>query len=330
MTGSTSRRRLLRAAVLLAGPGSRAGAARAQADRPIRIVVPFVPGGGNDVFARQLAKGLSLLRNQAVVVDNKPGAGGNVGTGEVIRSAPDGHTLLLGHSGTVSINPVLYKGLKFDARSGLQPVAMLAQSALVLVVPESVPFTDLNGLISAARASSGGWNFASSGTGTGGHLTGEMFRMATGLTLQHIPYKGTAPALGDVAGGQVQMSFSVLPPALALIRAGKLRAIAVTSARRLPSLPQVPTVMEAGIAALSAFESSVTYGVLAPAGTPQAMVRDLSRDILKVVAAAPFQERLDTEGAIATPGDAALYARIIRAENEKWAGVVMRSGASAE
>ena len=330
MSGTASRRKLLRAALLLAGPGSRAGAVRAQTDRPIRIVVPFVPGGGNDVFARQLAKGLGPLRNQPVVVDNKPGAGGNVGTAEVIRSAPDGHTLLLGHSGTVSINPVLFRGLKFDARSGLQAVAMLAQSALVLVVPETSPVTHLDSLISAARASPGGWNFASSGIGTGGHLTGEMFRLATGLRLQHIAYKGTAPALGDVAGGQVQMCFSVLPPALALIRAGKLRALAVTSARRLPSLPQVPTVMEAGIAALSGFESSVTYGVLAPAGTPAALVQALSRDILKVAAAPGFQERVDTEGAVATPGDAEHYARVIRAENEKWAQVVMRSGASAE
>jgi tripartite-type tricarboxylate transporter receptor subunit TctC len=303
---------------------------QAQTDRPVKIVVPFAPGGGNDVFARALAKGLTDLRGQAVVVENKAGAGGNLGTAEVVRSPADGTTLLLGHSGTVSINPVLYKGLKFDARSDLQAVAMFAQSALVLVVPANASAQNIAGLIAEAKAGAGAWNFASAGAGTGGHLTGEFFQQITGISMRHIPYKGTAPALADVAGGQVQMCFSVIPPALALIKAGKLKAIAVTSSNRLPSLPQVSTLAESGLSSLKGFESIVTYGLLAPAGTPAAKVRELEGQILKAATSSEFQQRLITEGAVSMLGGSAEYARLIKSESSKWAEVVRLSGASAE
>lgn len=300
----------------------------AQSDRPLKLVVPFAPGGGNDIFARALAKGLTDLRGQAVVVENKAGAGGNLGTSEVVRSPADGHTLLLGHSGTVSINPVLYKSLKFDARTDLQPVAMFAQSALVLVVPANSSVQTVASLIAEARAGSGAWNFSSAGAGTGGHLTGELFQQMTGISMRHIPYKGTAPALADVAGGQVQMCFSVLPPALALIKAGKLKAIAVTSSARLPSLPQVPTVAESGLSNLKGFESIVTYGLLAPAGLASEKRRELEVQILKVASTSDFQLRLAAEGAVPMLGGAAEYARLIKNESGKWAEVVRLSGAS--
>ena len=306
------------------------GASGASGNRPIRIVVPFAPGGGNDVFGRQMAKGLGELRSQAVVVDNKPGAGGNLGTEQVVRSAPDGTTLLLGHSGTVSINPALYKGLKFDARKDLMPVAMFASSALVLVVPASSSVRSVADLVAAAKAKPGAFNYASSGSGTGGHLTGESFAQKTGVDLSHIPYKGTNPALTDLAGGQVQMMFSVIPPALALVKGGKLRAIAVTGSQRLPALPDVPTLAESGVAGLAGFESSLTYGILAPRGTPDDVIRTLASQMLKVAATSEFQSRLDVEGAVPLLGGPVEYAALIARESAKWAEVVKVSGATAD
>jgi tripartite-type tricarboxylate transporter receptor subunit TctC len=292
-----------------------AKASFAQAERALKIIVPFAPGGGNDVFARALIKGLSELRGQAVVVENKAGAGGNLGTAEVIRSAADGNTLLLGHSGTVSINPVLHKGLKFDARVDLHPVAMFAQSAFVLVVPGTTNIQSISGLISDAKSTPGAWNFASAGSG---------------ISMRHIPYKGTALALADVAGSQVQMCFSVIPPALALIKAGKLRAVAVTSSSRLASLPNVPTLSESGLGSLKGFESTVTYGLLAPAATPKAIVRELETQVLKVASSPEFQQRLISEGAVAKLGGSDEYARLIKLESTKWGQVVTISGATAE
>jgi tripartite-type tricarboxylate transporter receptor subunit TctC len=292
--------------------------------------VPFAPGGGNDVFARQMAKSLGELRKQSVIVDNKPGAGGNVGTEQVVRSAPDGTTLLLGHSGTVSINPALYKQLKFDARKDLAPVAMFASSALVLVVPASSPVKTVADLVALAKSQPGGLNYASSGSGTGGHLTGELFGQKSGAKVSHIPYKGTAPGLTDLVGGQVQMMFSVIPPALALVQSGRLRAVAVTGSRRLPSLPDVPTVAESGVAGLAGFESTLTYGILAPRNTPPAVVNELAGQMLKVAATADFQSRLGVEGAVPLLGGPAEYAALIRKESAQWADIVKVSGATAE
>jgi tripartite-type tricarboxylate transporter receptor subunit TctC len=305
--------------------------AHAQSEaRPIRIVVPFAAGGGNDVFARQMAKGLGELRRQGVIVDNKPGAGGNLGTEQVVRSAPDGSTLLLGHTGTVSINPALYKGLKFDARKDLLPVAMFASSALVLVVPAASKVRTVADLVAEAKARPGLLDYASSGSGTGGHLTGELFAERTGTRINHIPYKGTNPGLTDLAGGQVQMMFSVVPPALALVKGGRLRAIAVTGAKRLPSLPDVPTVAESGLRELAGFESTLTYGVLAPRGTPDAFVKELSAQMLQVAGSAEFQSRLGVEGAVPLLGGPAEYAALIAKESALWAGIVKASGATVE
>ncbi|KIQ20102.1 hypothetical protein RT97_28555 [Variovorax paradoxus] len=305
--------------------------AYAQADaKPIRIVVPFAAGGGNDVFARQMAKGLGELRKSGVIVDNKPGAGGNLGAEQVVRSTPDGSTLLLGHTGTVSINPALYKGLKFDARKDLVPVAMFASSALVLVVPAASKVRSVADLVAEAKARPGMLDYASSGSGTGGHLTGELFAQRTGNKLNHIPYKGTNPALTDLAGGQVQMMFSVIPPALALVKSGRLRAIAVTGSKRLPSLPDVPTVAESGLRELAGFESTLTYGILAPRGTPDAFVKELAAQMLKVAGEKEFQSRLDVEGAVPLLGGPADYAALISRESAMWAGIVKSSGATAQ
>ena len=314
---------------LLAAAGLPARAQPAET-RPLRIVVPFAAGGGNDVFARQMAKGLGELRGQGVVVENKPGAGGNLGSEQVVRSAADGSTLLLGHTGTVAINPALYKGLKFDARKDLRPVAMFASSALVLVVPAASRIRSVAELVAEARANPGKLDYASSGSGTGGHLTGELFEQRIGARLNHIPYKGTSPALTDVAGGQVQMMFSVVPPALALIKAGRLRALAVTSAKRLPLLPEVPTMAESGASGLAGFESTLTYGILAPRATPDAFVNALAAQMLQVAGGAEFQSRLDVEGAVPLLGGPAEYAALIARESAKWAEIVRVSGATVE
>jgi tripartite-type tricarboxylate transporter receptor subunit TctC len=315
---------LLGALVALGAP------AWAQNAKAIKIVVPFAPGGGNDVFARQMAKSLGELRSQSVIVENKPGAGGNLGTEQVVRSAGDGTTLLLGHSGTVSINPALYKQLKYDPQKDLAPVAMFASSALVLVVPASSSVKTVADLLALAKAQPGSLNYASSGSGTGGHLTGELFEQKSGVKIGHIPYKGTAPGLTDLVGGQVQMMFSVIPPALALVKSGRLRAVAVTGSQRLPSLPEVPTIAESGVPGLAGFESTLTYGILAPRGTPEAIIRELSGQMLKIAASADFQSRLGVEGAVPLLGGPADYAALIRKESAKWAEIVKVSGATVE
>jgi tripartite-type tricarboxylate transporter receptor subunit TctC len=302
----------------------------AQNARPLKIIVPFAPGGGNDVFARQMARGLAELRGQSIIVENRPGAGGNVGTEQVVRSAPDGTTLLLGHSGTISINPALYKQLKHDPQKDLIPVAMFASSALVLVVPSASSIKTMADLIAVARSRPGALNYASSGSGTGGHLTGELLEQKSAVKITHIPYKGSAPALTDLAGGQVQMMFSVIPPALALVKSGRLRAIAVTGSRRLPSLPEVPTVAESGIAGLASFESSLTYGILAPRNTPEPVVRELSLQIIEVASTREFQSRLEVDGAVPLIGGSDDYASLIKRESANWAQIMKTSGATAE
>jgi tripartite-type tricarboxylate transporter receptor subunit TctC len=297
-------------------------------NRPLRIVVPFAPGGGNDVLGRQMANGLSETFGRTCIVDNKAGAGGNIGSEFVVRAPADGSTLLLGHTGTVSINPSLYKGLKFDTQKDLAPVAMFASSALLLVVPESAPYKTLAQLVEAIRKASGNFTYASSGGGTGGHLTAEMLAVALDVKMTHIPYKGTSPALTDVVGGQVQMMFSVIPPAQALVTGGKLRALAVTGAKRYAAMPQVPTVAESGLPALAGFESTLTYGLLAPRATPAAQIDALGKQILQVAGTPAFQAKLGVEGAEPMLGDAAQYAARIQQESTKWAAVIKASGAT--
>lgn len=327
-TASTTRRAWLDAA-LLAVAATVALPARAQARDPtVRIVVPFAPGGGNDAFARQMADGLHRSFGTNTVVENRPGAGGNLGTEAVLRAPADGGTWLLGHTGTVSINPVLYRDLKFNAATDLQPVAMFASSALLLVVPATSPIQDVTQLVEALRRSGGALNYASSGAGTGGHLTGEMFAHMLGVKATHVPYKGTAPSLTDLVGGQVDFSFGVIPAALALVKAGRLRALAVTSARRLSQLPDLPTVAESRIAALAGFESSLTYGILGPKGVPAAVLDRFGREVLAVAASPAFQSKLGIEGAEPMLGDAAAYTARIRQESAKWAAVVKASGAT--
>jgi len=297
--------------------------------KPIKIIVPFAPGGGNDVIARQLAKDLSELRKQTVLVENKPGAGGNIGTDYVVRTQADEITLLLGHTGTVSINPVLLN-TGMDPTRDLEPIALLASTSLVLVVAQDSKIKSVQNLIELSSQRTVPFNYGSSGNGTGGHLTGELFKEVTGVKMSHIPYKGTGPALVDVAGGQLDFMFSVIPPAMALIQSGKLRAIAVTSKKRLPVFPEVPTVAESNIKSLSDFDSSVSYGVLASTKTPPLIAKELSNQILKIGGSAQFQSKLVAEGAVPVLGNGAEYSKLIQAETKKWAAVIKKSGATPD
>jgi len=314
---------------VVAALGLAHGAVQAQEypARPVRLVVPFAPGGGNDVFARLLAQGLSSAWKQQVIVDNRPGAGGNIGSEQVVKAPADGYTLLLGHTGTLAINPSLYPKLSYDPQKDLTPISLVATTPLVLVVHPSVAAQSVKDLIALAKAQSGKLNFASSGSGTGSHLAGELFNSMAGVQVTHVPYKGTGPAVTDLLGGQVQMMFSVIPTALPYVAAKRLKALGVTGARPIASLPGVPTVSASG---LPGFESTLSYGVLAPKGTPEAVIREIHDQTAKLLTTAAFKEKLATEGAEPLGGSSADFAALIKAETEKWRKVVQASGARAE
>jgi len=323
-----SRRAWLRSAMAATAVAALPAWAQERGKSTARLVVPFAPGGGNDVFARQMTHGLTEMFGYNMVVENKAGAGGNLGTEMVVRASPQSETYLLGHTGTVSINPVLYKGLKFNAATDLQPVAMFASSALLLVVPATSPIQSVEQLVQALRSRGAQMNYASSGSGTGGHLTGAMLAHLLGVQATHVPYKGTAPSLTDVAGGLVDFSFSVIPAAQALVKAGKLRALAVSGDKRHAQLPGVQTVAESGVPELAQFESSLTYGLLAPKGASAAQVKKLADEVLQVAALPAFQSRLGVEGAVPMLGNSRAYARKIQQESAKWEAVIKASGAS--
>ncbi|MEP7182332.1 MAG: tripartite tricarboxylate transporter substrate binding protein [Betaproteobacteria bacterium] len=295
--------------------------------KPIRLVVPFPPGGATDLLARDVGQKLTEAWGQQVIVDNRPGAGGNIGTELVAKAAPDGYTLEMGTVGTHAINASLYSKLPYDHVKDFVPVILVAGVPNVLVVNPSVPANTVAELIAYAKANPGKLNFASSGSGTSIHLSGELFKVMAGVQMTHIPYKGSAPAVQDLIGGQVQLMFDNLPPSLPQIKAGKLRALAVTSATRAPALPDVPTIAEAG---LPGFEASSWFGVLAPAGTPPAIIAKLNAEIAKWLATPEAKEKLSRQGANAAGGTPEDFAKHITVETAKWAKVVKESGAKVD
>jgi tripartite-type tricarboxylate transporter receptor subunit TctC len=314
-------------AALLAGALVTHALAQAYPAKPVRLIVPFPPSGGNDVFARLLAIKLSEAWKQQVLVENRPGAGGNIGTEFAAHAAPDGYTLLLGHTGTLAINPALYPKPGYDPERDFVPISLLASAPLVLVVHPGSGLRSVGDIVAQARAKPGDINYASSGNGTGSHLSGELLQVLAGIRLTHVPYKGTAPAITDLIGGQVPMMFSVIPTALPQIRAGKLRAIAVTGAQRMPQMPEVPTVAESG---LPEFESTLAYGILAPRGTPEAVLQKIHAQIGIVTSSREFHERIDFEGAVVLQGTPTEFAALIRAQAEKWGKVIRASGIKPE
>ena len=309
-------------------------AAQAWPSKPVRIVVPFPPAGTTDILARALAPELQRAFGQPFVVENKPGAGGNIGAAEVAKAAPDGHTLLMGTVGTHAINPALYTKMPYDHVKDFVPVTLVAGVPNVLVLnPASAQrygIASVADLARAARANPDKLTFASSGNGTSIHLSGELFKALTGTQMVHSPYRGSGPALLDLMGGNVDLMFDNLPSAMPHIKSGKLLALAVTSSTRSAAVPDLPTVAEAGGPTLASFEASSWFGLLAPAGTPMDIVNRIQQETAKALATPAMRERLQAQGAIPSGNTPAEFARLIDEETKKWARVVKASGAKVD
>ncbi len=316
---------MLAALALLAPLG--APAAADYPDRPIRLVVPFPAGGGADALARTIMPRVAQELGTSIVIDNRPGAGGNVGAEFVAHAAPDGYTLLYGTNGTHAINRTLYARQGFDPVRDFAPVSRMTQIPALLVVHPSVPAQSVAELIAHARAHPGKVFFASAGNGTTSHLAGELFKTAAGVDIVHVPYRGGAAAAADLAGGQVQMMIDVMPNVLPLAAGGKLRALGVSTAARVPAAPEIPTIAESG---LPGFEVSAWDGIFAPAGTPPAVVDRLNAAIRAALADAKVREALAARGTQAVPGTPDELARHVVAESEKWARAVRQSGAKID
>jgi tripartite-type tricarboxylate transporter receptor subunit TctC len=304
--------------ILIAGPA----AAQGFPTKPVRMVIPFAAGGALDVTGRLIGQKLTELWGQQVVIDNRTGAGGNIGGDAVAKAAPDGHTLLLGTTGLLTINQSLYPTMPFDPAKDLAPVTMVGTLPNLMVVPPSLPVAGVQEFIAYAKARPGQLFFASPGVGSGIHLSGELFKQMAGIELTHTPYRGSAPALNDLMTGQVQVMFDNIPSALPLARDGRLKALAVTSPGRAAAIPELPTVAEAG---LPGYETVSWFAMMAPAQTPPAILARLNTDITGVLGQADVKQRLADLGLTAEPGTAEALARFLAAETAKWSAVVKKA-----
>ena len=309
--------------------GLATGTAHAQnyPTRAITLVIPFAPGGSTSIVGRGIADKMSELLGEKVVVDNRPGAGGTVGTRAVAKSEPDGYTLVLGYTGTLAIGPSLYKSVGYDPRKDFAPIGLIGNAPNSLVVNPSFPAKTVAELIDYAKANPGKVNFGSAGAGTASHITGEYFARAAGITLVHIPYKGTGPALTDLLGGHIPMAFAPIPASHPNVTAGKLRALAVTSITRSGLLPDVPTMIEAG---LPGFDASLYYGLAAPAGTPRPIIDKLNKVLREALASDEVKKQLGNDGTEITPGTPEDYAAFIDKDEKKWSQLVKASGVEQE
>lgn len=287
--------------------------------KPIRLVVPFTPGGTTDILARAIGQELTKAWGQAVIVDNVPGAGGSLGADKAAKASPDGYTLLMGHIGTLAVNPSLYPALPYDPVKSFVPVAWVARVPNVLVVNPQVAARSVKELVALAKAKPGQLNYGSGGNGSAANLATEYFKLQTGTSLLHIPYRGTAPAVNDLIGGQIQVLFTGAPAVLGAIKNGQARAIAVSSPQRLPALPDLPTVAEAGY---KDFEADQWYGVVAPAGTPSEIVAKLNAQINLALNSTELKTRLANEGAVATPTTPEAFGQLIVREIARWKPVI--------
>ena len=295
--------------------------------RTVTLVVPYPPGGGVDAMARVVAAKLSDALKQQFIVDNRAGAGGTIGTRVVAQAAPDGYTLLLGHTGTISINPSLYAHAGYDPRKDFAPIGLVASMAVALLAHPSFPAKSIAEFIAMAKKDPGKLNLGTSAVGTGGYMCAELFKSEAGINVAIIPYKGSAPVMNDLLGGHVPIAFSVLPPALGNIQGGKLRAIAVTSMKRFSLLPDVPTFDESG---LPGFDAVLYYGLLAPAGTPKEIVDRLGMELRKLVDLPEVQKQIHNEGGDPLTSTPAEYAADIDREEKKWSGLVKKLGLKVE
>lgn len=301
-------------------------------NKPVRIVVPFAPGGTTDILARAVAPELSRAFGQQFIVDNRAGAGGNLGADAVAKSPADGYTLLMGTVGTHGINKALYPSLPYDPIKDFVPITMVAAVPNVMVMStdkaQKLGINSVADFIRVAKASPGKLNMASSGNGTSIHLAGELFKSMTGVYMVHFPYRGSGPALLDLMGGSTDVMFDNLPSSMPLIKSGKLKALAVTSAERSAALPDIPTIDAA--AKLKGFEASSWFGLLAPAGTPADIVNKIQQEVAKSLASPAIKEKMLAQGAIPSGSTPQEFARFIGAEHKKWAQVVKASGAKVD
>ena len=288
------------------------------ADRPIRIIVPFSPGGGTDTVARTLGAAMSQELGQTVIVENKPGAGTVIGTDTVAKSAPDGTTILIA-TFAHAVNPSLRSKMPFDTNKAFDPVVLIGRSPNILVVPASSPYKSVKELVAAAKAEPGKLTFASQGVGTSAHLAGELFNNLAGVNMTHIPYKGAGPALNDLLGGQVNMMFATATAAAPLIENGKVRALGVTTPERSPVRPEVPSIAEAGV---PGYAAESWYGFFVPAGTPADVVNKLNAATAKAAKSEAFRKRVEGEGLVITAGTPKELADYVSAEQKRWAAVV--------
>jgi len=303
--------------------------ARAQPfpNRPIMLVVSFAPGGSTTIVARIVADKMAEALGQSIVVDNRAGGGGTVGTRAVAKSPPDGYTLLLGYTGTLAIAPTLYPNPGYDPRKDFAPIGMIGHAPNSLVVHPSFPAKSVQELIAYAKANPGKVSYGSAGVGTMSHVAGEYFATSAGIKLVHVPYRGTGPALADLIGGHIPMALAPIPAAHGPVSQGQLRGLAVTSAKRSSLVPDLPTVAESGI---PDFEASLYYGIVAPAGTPRPIVERLNQALRAALASDEVKRRLATDGAEPTPGSPEDYADHIDRDEKRWSVVVKASGAKAE
>jgi len=306
--------------------------AQAQTTKPVTIVVPFAAGGTTDLLGRMLAQQLGELMGRNFIVENKPGAGSAVGAATVARAPADGNTLLIATSTTLAINPSLYKKLNYDPVTDFSPVGLIGGVPLLAVVHPSLPVNNINELVALSKSRPGGLSYGSAGNGTPQHLGVEMFKAATGANMQHIPYKGSSPAIADLLGGQIDVMFSDIPPVLPHVKAGKLRAIAVTSANRLKATADVPTIAESGDVSTRDFEVVAWQSVVAPAGTPEDVVEDYATALKQVMAQPDLRGRLEADGfePAGPKGSPQKFKRYIETEIERWAKVVKASGAQVD
>src|SRR2546421_201245 len=319
--------RRIAAALFIAVAFSGGAPAQGWPEKPVRFVVGFTPGGPSDILARALGQKLAESRGQQVVIENRPGAGGNIAAELVAKSAPDGTTWLLGNNSILATNQSLYAKLGYDPVKDFAPVALVAIQPNILVVNPNVPAKSVKELIALAKAKPGALNYASSGSGAAAHLAGELFKAMTGVQMLHIPYKGAQPALTDVIAGQAQLMFATSASVIPYIKAGRLRALAGTTAQRFPTGPALPGFSEGGGPGV---EAITWHGVVVPAATPAALVGRLNRDIVAALEERELRERLQTRGAEGAPGTPREFADYIAREIPKWAKVVKDSGARAE
>ncbi|WP_422648816.1 Extra-cytoplasmic solute receptor [Cupriavidus sp. H18C1] len=327
---SPARRALLAAMAVLCGaavPAMSAIAAEAFPTRPIRLIVPFTPGGTTDILARLVAQKAGEVLGQPMVVENRPGAGGNIGAEAAARSAADGYTLVMGTLGTQVTNQFIYPRMPYDSAKDFAPVTLVANSPNVLLVNSTLPANSIGELIALAKREPGKINYASTSTGGSPHLSGELLNMMAGVRMQHVPYKGAAPAMTDLLAGQVNLMFDNLPSALAQIQGGKIKALAVTGVKRASVLPSVPTVRESG---LPDYEVNSWFGLLAPAGTPPERVRQLQQAVDKVLAMPDVRKRIQELGAEPGGEGSAAFAAQIKADTDKWSRVIRSAGIKAQ